>query len=619
MIKDKEYRFPVSLSKEIFIDKIIAGAMIGDNTKENKEIRKQYGLSAIHYYRKDVTSGELLNYLLDGHSVCHLFKNTNGYDYFYKNDKVIKNFEGAYCICVDIDKTKFTLEEYIEKLPMKPTFYYTSYSHMKDGKGARFRMVYVFNKLIKNHYIFRYCCKCLNDMIENNVETIEDKCNLVSTQYFNGTHRSFNPSYGITDIIYDFNDFGIEGQPCIDYMINYCEYKSPQKEHKENIKEILYKLTGRRYVFNLSTMSFVLAPKTLLSSQPTDTNQGSNKCSYWLVKYFRDNGLDSYDKFMKTHWKDYSIFYRKESDKWIDDSYQYVDDTYICLPYYARKIKDRNKRRKKIFERACLRRLINPEATADELFINSCWDVRMFFDNTDGIITADCIQANVEKAVSLSLEEIVYMYGEHIDLIKKQKTPKDNIIFKKGTKKTKTKRRNIKFERMNEVYDRRKTDKENIEIIKDQLGINVSLRTIKRFRKEYGITKYKKNESVKSDNLLNKSVKSDYLDGEEKCNSSKVSNQITRSERMSVLDFNNLNCKSNKEMDKQSLDNWITEVTDRIKTDPFIQSHRGREYAIRIGLIKDDTPKKANVDVEFRTDEFTERIDQIKELNHTLF
>ena len=88
---------------------------------------------------------------------------------------------------------------------------------------------------------------------------------------------------------------------------------------------------------------------------------------------------------------------------------------------------------------------------------------------------------------------------------------------------------------------------------------------------------------------------------------------------MSVLDFNNLNCKSNKEMDKQSLDNWITEVTDRIKTDPFIQSHRGREYAIRIGLIKDDTPKKANVDVEFRTDEFTERIDQIKELNHTLF
>ena len=77
MKEDKEYRFPISISKEAFTDKIIASAMIKESSKENKAIRKQYGLSSIHYYRTEVNSEDLLNYLLDGHCVCHLYKSAN--------------------------------------------------------------------------------------------------------------------------------------------------------------------------------------------------------------------------------------------------------------------------------------------------------------------------------------------------------------------------------------------------------------------------------------------------------------------------------------------------------------------------------------------------------------
>ena len=576
MIKNKDYKFQVSLSKEIFKDKIIAAAMIGNNTPENKEIRKQYGLKSIHFYRKDVTPAELLGYLLDGHCVCHLFPNSKDYDYFYKGDKKIDKFQGAYCICVDIDKTNYTLDEYISKLPMKPTFYYTSYSHMQDDKGARFRMVYVFSKMIKNHYIFRYFCKCLNDMIENNVEPIEDKCNLNSTQYFNGTHRSCNPVYGITDIIYDLNDFGIDGQSCIDYLINYCDYKSPQKDHQEKIKEILLKLTGKTYVFNASTLSFILAPENLNYTQVDNTPQKENKCPVWLVKYFRSKGLAGYNEFMRTHWKDYKIFYRTEGTKWIDD-HQFIDENYICLPFYKVKIKDKNKRRKKIFERACIRRIIKKDTNAAELFLNACWDVIKFMDNSDNVITADCIKVNVEKAMSLTVEEIIVMYGKHIDLIKKQKTPKDNIIFKKGTKATKTRRKNIKYERINEIYDIDKTDKENIQIISEQLGLHISIETIKRYRKEYGITKYKKNKSVKSDNLINESVKSDNLYKMNETKSANTEYLIEKKEDVFNTD------KMNKDSFEYDWD-WIEDVGNFIENDPFMQSHRGREYAISIGL-----------------------------------
>ena len=41
---------------------------------------------------------------------------------------------------------------------------------------------------------------------------------------------------------------------------------------------------------------------------------------------------------------------------------------------------------------------------------------------------------------------------------------------------------------------------------------------------------------------------------------------------------------------------WIKDVGEYILNDPFMQSHRGREYAIKIGLIKEDCPSCANID-----------------------
>ena len=581
MKEDKEYRFPISISKETFTDKIIASAMIKESSKENKAIRKQYGLSSIHYYRTEVNSEDLLNYLLDGHCVCHLYKSDK--NFFYKNDKVSENFEGAYCVCVDIDKTKEkSVESYINKLPMKPTIYYTSYSHMKEGKGIRFRMIYVFNKLIKNHYIFRYFCKCLNDMIESSVEPIEDKCNLISSQYFNGTHRSANPEYGITNFIYDFADFDINGQDCINYLINYCEYKTPDKKHIKNIEDILYKLLQRRYVFNLPTMSFVQAPEKLSHVQVTESILTHKKCSRWLINLLKTKGFGSVAKRFK-------LFYRKESDKWIDNKYQYIDESFICLPFYKNRLRNGQKRRKKILERACLRRLIKPDVTVDELLVNSLWDVLNMFDNSDGVLTIDCLVYNVEKAMSMSIEEIMSTYGEHIDEIKKERTPQDSIILKRGIENPKTVRKEINHRNIIELYDVSKTDMENVEIIKERLGLKkLSVRLLKDIRKEFGITKYKKRKSAKSDLLNNESAESDYLVEKKGNNIPIIENESAESDylvKKKKSDTYYISRETDYKKDMHYYLDWTKEIAMSNDAVPFLQEQMGEN----VNELKEDT------------------------------
>ena len=84
---NKEYRIPVSVSDESFVDKTISGAMIGTNTKENVEIRKKYGFkgnSTIHFRQTEVTPNECLNLLKKGHSMCNIFEyNKDKKTFFY--------------------------------------------------------------------------------------------------------------------------------------------------------------------------------------------------------------------------------------------------------------------------------------------------------------------------------------------------------------------------------------------------------------------------------------------------------------------------------------------------------------------------------------------------------
>lgn len=248
---DFNYKFVVSLSADSYKDKIISGAMIGSTKiKENREIRKQYGFKAnsgIGYKETELTAEELLDNLLHGKVFCHLFnpKHIKKDGCFSSSEKNDDNFRGSYVIGVDIDETKYRdMSFYYDILSLKPTFCYTSYSNQKEGKGARFRLIYVFDQLITNKFFFRYCAYCLNQIIENETwEKINDTCNLRCSQYFNGTNID-NPELvvdsRITNYIYSLSDFGISEDGFRDFLANNCYYKT--NNHKKEISVLINSL-----------------------------------------------------------------------------------------------------------------------------------------------------------------------------------------------------------------------------------------------------------------------------------------------------------------------------------------------------------------------------------------
>ena len=545
MIQNKDYRFPVSLSKETFVDKIISGAMIGSNTSENKEIRKQYGYKGsdtIHYQKKYVTSEELLDYLLNGHVICHVFAS----DLFTKSYKKNSNFKCAYLIGVDIDDTQYTVEEFIDKLSFKPTFYYTSYSNMKNGNGARFRLVYVINARqsgppIKNPYLFRYCVYCLNSIIERDTdEVIKDKCNQNCSQYFNGTNKDNKDiilEHGITNYVYELEDFGINAEGFKDFLINYCYYKTANKEHTRGMLDILYRIYKIKCIYDSSKMMFV---ETLDNDSEYQTAeiipQEQTKCSNWFVNLLRRREFEGYETVIKLNRHKFPYIYRKEKDEWIDNLYQFVDKDYFSLYYNYNKVKDGSQRRKKLYERMCLRRILYPNANADTLLFNAFIDVCRFFE-VDNDLTIDCLVRNVESAMSMSIEDIQSNFKEAIEELQKTRRPKNGIILKRGvcfgaveiSKKLKEIRWNI----IEDAYNPELSIKENLIFLNDCLGISISRPTLYRICKERNL--------ITSTNTKNVVTDEEVLE--------LIDTSLSERKNMNILKDNDI-CVGNKRMRK---------------------------------------------------------------------
>lgn len=495
MVENKNYTFEVSLSKDCFRDKRISSAMIGSSRNiENRETRKEYGFSStsgVGFEKVILTPQDLLNELLEGKVFCHLFnpQKTRKDGTFGSCEKRDENFLGSYVIGVDIDKTSYSsAKEYISTLTLPPTFYYTSYSNKKEGKGARFRLIYVFSdKIIGDPYYFRYCSKNLNDILERDSrEKIEDDCNLRCSQYFNGTYKNakgINLEYGISNKIYSLRDIGVNDEGFHDFIKHKCYYKTLTKEKKDYIKNAL--LIWDKYSSFNTTEEENRQQHTISIDKNRTPQKEEEYCSRKLIEEMKKM---SYDDFMRKNRRNYKLVYRQEKEEWIDGIYQYTGENYFSLYWNSKKVKDGEKRRKKIFERICLRRVMNPEINADTLLFNAYEDRYRFFE-IDQDLSIDCLVNNVERAMELEISEIEELYSKNIEYLK-SKAPKSGIIIRKGISEDTAGRnelmKEIRWNLIGDYYDRRKSIKENLEIINENL-FKVSKKTLYRYCKEKGI------------------------------------------------------------------------------------------------------------------------------------
>lgn len=511
MIKNKDFKFKVSLSEDAYTDNIIAAAMTGSSKdKSIRQIRKQYGKDSrrgTKFYRKELTPKEFLNKAIIGHTFCNCFNLKNG---FTPVKKETSNFEFSNIFCIDIDKTKYkSVKSFINKLTYKPTLWYTSYNHKKiknnEPKSIRFHLIYIIEEQITNVIIYRYITRLLNKQIETDTnEIISDKTNDQAARYFKGTCFTnpdlIKPEKGITYLIYSLKDFigNTNINDFIKFIDNNADYSKSYLNDKinytnQNKKRLINDLNKIKiYISSLNNNTPILysnEKKNTLENELifNDLEKNNRNVFYCSYNFVQEMERLSYENFMKINSRNYKYFYRTEKDIWIDNLYQYTDDDYLCLPYMYKIKHDGSKRRKSIFLRTCLRRLIKPNADANTLLFNAYIDVHRFYDNSDNALNVKCLEHNVNQAIYYTideLKEIITKYSETIIQDAKNRRPKSKIIFKPGTK-TKDIKKIIKEQKYNfidDYYDENLSVEENRLIISENL-FPISKDTLYRYIK----------------------------------------------------------------------------------------------------------------------------------------
>lgn len=479
MEKINDFKFTLNVTRESYENKQDALACL--STAGAKAINR----NKMAFEEREITVDEFLNLAVSGYAFCNRYEFNPDKKYWIENKKHQKYlmfpiykrgankgamkvcfkrddfFKSAQVIFVDVDFTNFkTVEDYINSLKFQPTCVYMSFSDNKDKHGIisrRFHLVYIFKEeLDKTQFV--NAAMVLTKTIEDDTnEEMDDDCGTRLSQYMNGCYG--NSEVYNTNIIYSYNDIiniynNIEEDNVDDEVNNSTTYYSvsEKEQHQENeAEEPLKPLISDRLINDMDRLS--------------------------------------YDEFMKYNRHKYHKFYRQEADYWIGGEYQYIEsEDYFSLYFNINRVEDGSKRRKKIFERMCLRRVINPNVDAETLLFNAYEDREKFFDNSDGVLSIECLVRNVESAMKLTIEEIKETYSENIAYLK-SKRPKSGIIFKPFVS---IERRTeilkmIRWEKLDSMYDPSISLSQNL-INLNKNGFQIGKDALYSYCKEHNIT-----------------------------------------------------------------------------------------------------------------------------------
>lgn len=472
MVTNNNFNFTINISGEGYTNKKNATASLSSKGAE------AIGAKKMCFFEHNVTVDEFLNYIYEGHSFCNLYRLDKDKKYWYSNSKGQKflgyayyrrdgktatkdgfkidfkrneYFTGSQAIFVDIDETKFkNVSEYIDCLTYKPTVVYMSYS---DGivkntvYSRRFHLVYVFDEIL-NKDEFIYCSTNITKQIELDTnEPIADDCGERISQYMNGC-------YGNDEMYVTYSIF-----------------------NKNDITEV------RTTTINDEMQNDTYEAETSITSEKSD------KCEFdmsiikdWDRYVCGSIGEDEF--FKQRNWENLrrttKYVYRVEKEEWINNLYQFVDEDYFSLFWYINTIKDGGKRRRNLYQRMCLRRIMNPEITPNELVYNTIVDITRFFDNSDGVLNGDFIVRNIQNCFSYSIEEIAIKYAGELQYLKENTKPKKGIIYKNKAAHSKE----TTYQILDELYNIELSVKDNLDFINNVAGYMLKERTIYNYLKE---------------------------------------------------------------------------------------------------------------------------------------
>ena len=401
----------------------------------------------MHFVMSKTNVDEFVNKISSGYAYCAVYN----FDDFGMSQKKDSNFAYTQVISVDVDKTTISLNEALKRLKTTPTMAYNTFSNGHNDLYC-YRLVYVFQEPIESIKQAKLYTLCLNEIVseELNIKTDANACKV--SQYFNGTNDS---NVFVSDCIYELDDFNID-----DIKV---QSKIIQEEH-HNID---------------LTCTFEKDTTLVKDFWRLNLTDFLNKYDS-LIPNIQNSKIDipSEDEPFISIPSDY----REIKRYW----YLLTDDKGHKLDY-IRKIRDGEGRRKKLFINGIIRRLINPSITFENILHNIVWEFVTYMINDGNKITKailfsivqDIMKTDMTRYSELGKTTRKWMVNPYFAL--KHNMSKREVI---------NKFKHNKKQYIGEFYDLSLTDKENIEMMKEY-GLEISLRTLKTWRKENNIRKYK--------------------------------------------------------------------------------------------------------------------------------
>lgn len=453
------------------------------------------------FKESEVSVLDFINATSNGYAFCGLFDpkaKTNdwgGIDNPFYSDgsmkirfKTQEFFKGSQVVFVDIDETGYkNIQEYLDLLSWQPTVTYTTFSDSDEDR--RFRLIYVFDEVLdKDQYVLAY--KMIADRVMNDTsEIIKDNCGMLVNQYMNGTGK--NAEIHSTNIIYSWNDI-VE------------EYYSVNKMNEMNYNNVINNIinnSNNTYNITYHTAYNHCLQKSEHLEEQQDTT-GSYDIELDSTFYSRLKWI--FDNPDQTFYGDY--FFEPELFIQQGEGFNYADinsmsaflpeghskymDRYFKLFYNVETVLDGSKRRKRIFANMCLRRLMRPEASPEQIAYCAYVDIMKFMDNSDKVFDANFIKRNVKNAFKMSFQEIKDTYAGTIDYLANNAPKKGyRYYFKKGdysTGKLQTAKQTVISNLVMREYDPKMSVKENISYLQS-IGIDVPERTLYKYIKNAGV------------------------------------------------------------------------------------------------------------------------------------
>lgn len=414
-------------------------------------------IKKISYIRKDLTIDELVDCIQHGYVLSANF--TEDYNTtITQSDRKYDNFICTPMVMFDMDGCiECSLEELIGSLKYIPTVAYTTFSHQKENKGNRYRLLYLFEDPINDINVYH----SIYQEIKNSFEfEIDDNCGRNPCQAVFGS--SSDCEIIVTNQPYSVKDFSI---------VEKCHSNSIRKEER-NIIEIESHFQDKEYKDDYIHLSFKEIIEKYKDKYPF----------FEHTPLYADNEDIPYiplpENFItiKRYWISEKRLDEKDELVW-----QYVK---------PKKIKDGEGRRRKLFINGILRRKMLPDISFEHLLNCLVFELYHFVENNnkDSIKKKDLVQIAI-NAIKADISTYNFEYTDRRKFIVNDAYCAKYNISRREARNLSKKIRH--YEQIGEMYDASLTDVENIEVFK-QNGLNVSLRTLKRFRKDNGISKYNK-------------------------------------------------------------------------------------------------------------------------------